>query len=192
MISIAHCKSSQWEGIQTVTAIMIDSYAWESSLVESCVCLFLTKISLIHVSPPFHADPNAHMPFLMHLKEREFMRCREENRCPMTGLSALRNTPCTDGKAGEYECSNVDLLSFVPLNDLGCSGDGNDIWGWTDPDTKKEYAIAGCADGTSFVDVTDPTDPKVLGFVRTHTFSSSWRDIKVILGRGCKISYHQN
>ncbi len=84
-----------------------------------------------------------------------------------------------NGKAGEYDCENVDLLSFVPLADLGCTGDANDIWGWTDPETKGEYAIIGCADGTSFVDVTDATDPKVLGFLRTHTVSSSWRDIKV-------------
>ena len=98
--------------------------------------------------------------------------------CPQA-LPALKNAPCENGKAGEYECSNVDLLSYVPLSELGCSGQGNDIWGWTDPETKREYAIAGCADGTSFVDVTDPINPKVLGFIRTHTFSSNWRDMKV-------------
>ena len=84
-----------------------------------------------------------------------------------------------NGRAGEYECENVDLLSFVPLADLGCNGDANDIWGWTDTETGKEYAIIGCYDGTSFVDVTEPTDPKVLGFLRTHSSGSSWRDIKV-------------
>jgi len=30
-----------------------------------------------------------------------------------------------------------------------------------------------------FVDVTDPANPSVLGFLRTHTVGSSWRDIKV-------------
>ena len=81
--------------------------------------------------------------------------------------------------ADEYECSNIDLLSFVPLKELGSRGDGNDIWGWTDPETRQEYAIVGCADGTSFVDVTDPTDPVVVGFLPTHTTSSLWRDLKV-------------
>ena len=40
--------------------------------------------------------------------------------------------------AGEYPCKNVDLAAFVPLVELGSSGDGNDIWGWTDNTTKKE------------------------------------------------------
>ena len=82
--------------------------------------------------------------------------------------------------AGEYECNNIDLLAFVPLKDLGSNGDGNDIWGWTDPDTHKEYALVGCADGTSFVDVTEPTTPVVVGFLPTHTSSSLWRDLKVV------------
>lgn len=118
------------------------------------------------------------MPFVMHLKEEEFKKCTAEHTCPQR-VPALRNVPCVDGKADEYECENVDLLSFVPLADLGSSGNGNDIWGWTDPETKREYALCGCEDGTSFVDVSEPTDPKVLGFLPTHTFSSSWRDIKV-------------
>lgn len=87
---------------------------------------------------------------------------------------------CRGGIAGEYECNNIDLLSFVPLEDLGSKGDGNDIWGWTDPETGREYAIMGCADGTSFVDVTEPTNPNVVGFLPTYTTSSLWRDIKVL------------
>lgn len=90
-------------------------------------------------------------------------------------------TQCVNGKAGEYDCNNVDLMSFIPLTDLGSNGDANDIWGWTDPDTGKEYAIVGCVDGTSFVDVTHPTNPMVLGFLPTKTTSSLWRDIKVEL-----------
>ena len=101
-----------------------------------------------------------------------------EHLCPVSA-PAMRNVPCTNGRSGEYECQNVDLLSFVPLSELGCGGDANDIWGWTDPVTKREYAMIGCMDGTSFVDVTDPINPGVLGFLRTHTVSSMWRDLKV-------------
>lgn len=71
------------------------------------------------------------------------------------------------------------LQSFVNLESLGSRGDGNDIWGWTDPQTSREYAIMGLEDGTSFIDVTNPTEPSVLGFLPTHTVSSLWRDIKV-------------
>ena len=43
----------------------------------------------------------------------------------------------------------------------------------------REYALVGCVDGTSFVDVTDPQQPEVIGFLPTHSGSSLWRDIKV-------------
>ena len=103
----------------------------------------------------------------------------EAHLCP-TVVPAVSNMPCEGGKSGEYDCSNVDLLSFVPLKDLGgASTGGNDIWGWTDPETKQEYAIVCLNDGTSFVDVTDPFNPKVVAFLPTQTSNSLWRDVKV-------------
>lgn len=56
---------------------------------------------------------------------------------------------------------------------------GNDIWGWTDPTTAKEYAIMGLDSKTSFVDVTDPVNPIHLADMKTATRSSTWRDMKV-------------
>lgn len=86
---------------------------------------------------------------------------------------------CVDGMAGEFPCSGVDLKSFVSLPDLGSDGgQGSDIWGWTDAEG-NEFAIAGIADGSSFVDVTDPENPVVLGFMPTTTVPSNWRDMKV-------------
>ncbi len=118
------------------------------------------------------------MPFVMKLKEKDHQQCLQEHLCP-TVASALGYTQCSGGQADEYECSNVDLLSFIPVASLGCGGDTNDIWGWTDAESGKEYAIIGCVDGTSFIDVTDPMVPQVLGFLPTHTSSSLWRDVKV-------------
>ena len=116
---------------------------------------------------------------MMRLKMREHERCVAEHHCP-TIVPAMSETPCgSDGRAGEYPCNNVDLLSFVPLSELGTSGDANDIWGWTDPQTGREYAIVGLYDGTAFVDVSDPTNPQVLGKLETETVGSLWRDIKV-------------
>lgn len=86
---------------------------------------------------------------------------------------------CTDGFAAGYPCSNVDLLSFLPLDAIG-GGNGNDIWGWTDPVTRKNYAIMGRTIGTSFVDISDPYNPVYLGNLPTSSpFRSTWRDIKV-------------
>ena len=79
---------------------------------------------------------------------------------------------------GKYPCSGIDLYAFVSAEDLG-GNELNDIWGWTDPISGKEIALVGLTNGTSFVDVSDPSSPKVLGILPTETRSSIWRDIKV-------------
>lgn len=88
-----------------------------------------------------------------------------------------------DGQAAGYPCQNVDLLSYLPLDQIGgtrSNSAANDIWGWTDPASGKEYAIVGRVFGTSFVDISAPESPVYLGELPTHgAFGSSWRDIKV-------------
>jgi len=90
---------------------------------------------------------------------------------------------CADGDAAGFECSDMDLVSFVPVSDLG-GGRGvnlNDIWGWTDPETGHEWALVGRFDGTAFVDVTDPESPIVVATLpkTPGSTSAAWRDIKV-------------
>jgi choice-of-anchor B domain-containing protein len=84
---------------------------------------------------------------------------------------------CVDGVAEGYPCLNVDLLAHIGNAQLG-GGNGNDIWGWTDPDTQREYALMGLTNGTAFVDITDPEFPVRLGLLPTQTGNSIWRDIK--------------
>ena len=97
--------------------------------------------------------------------------------------SALHDVACENGFAGPFPCRDVDLLAYLPLADIGgtrSNSAANDIWGWTDPATGREYAIIGRVFGTSFIDITDPTAPIYLGELPTHgSFGSSWRDIKV-------------
>ncbi|MDQ2069168.1 choice-of-anchor B family protein [Natronospira bacteriovora] len=84
---------------------------------------------------------------------------------------AFLSAECEDGMAGPYPCSRVDLLAFMPASSLG-GGTFNDVWGWTDPETGREYAIVGRFGGTSFVDITDPSDPVFLGQLPTRSVSS--------------------
>ncbi len=85
---------------------------------------------------------------------------------------------CLDGKAGQFPCNRVDLLSAVAVADMGAEK-ANDIWGWTDPATGREYALVGLINGVGFVDLSDPEAPLVVGHLPTRTESSSWRDLKV-------------
>ena len=90
---------------------------------------------------------------------------------------------CSDNQAAGFECNEVNVVAFLPISDLGGSRGTrvNDIWGWTDPETGAEIAIVGRTDGTSFVDVTNPSYPRYLGDLpKTEgSRSSIWRDMKV-------------
>lgn len=87
-------------------------------------------------------------------------------------------TPCENGMAGIYPCNGYDLLGSISLSEFGATA-GNDIWGWTDPTTNKEYALMGLDNATAFVDITDTENFVYLGKLPSATTSSSWRDIKV-------------
>jgi choice-of-anchor B domain-containing protein len=93
--------------------------------------------------------------------------------------SLFSQTPCENGMAGIYPCDNVDLMSTISLSELGGVQNMNDIWGWTDSDSGREFALIGMRNGTSFVEVTDPINPLVIGFLATASTNSLWRDVKV-------------
>ena len=86
---------------------------------------------------------------------------------------------CTNGAAYGFGCKGVDLLSRLSMPDLGAIL-VNDVWGWTDPETGREYALAGRSDGVAFVDVTDQLNPIYIGDLPSHDGATSWwRDMKV-------------
>ena len=96
--------------------------------------------------------------------------------------------PCVDGEAAGYPCKDMDLLAFVPREEMEgfpCPSSGdcfNDIWGWTDPVTGVEYALLGRVDGVAFFDLRDPENPFFVGMLPMTPSSqpSFWRDIKVV------------
>jgi len=96
---------------------------------------------------------------------------------PGSGPSTGPET-CTAGMAGNHSCDGISLRKRVSLADMG-GRSGNDLWGWVDPVSGKEYALMGLDNGVSFVDVSDPDRPIIVGRLPTATFPSIWRDIKV-------------
>ncbi len=96
-------------------------------------------------------------------------------------------TACSGGKAGAYPCKDYDLMSNLPVATLansnlsanGSAPEGSDVWGWTDPTTNKEYAIAAMTNSTAFVDISDPVNPVFLGRLDSNAGNNFWRDVKV-------------
>ncbi len=147
-------------------------------LAAAAFAMVLTTAGPIGAHPE---GPAHHNPLPAHATE--VMRAFAAQDHTPQELSALSTTQCVGGFAGAYPCNNVDLEAFLPLNQIGgTSGQSaaNDIWGWTDPVTGKEYAIIGLVFGTSFVDISTPSAPVYLGELPTHgAFGATWRDIKV-------------
>jgi len=111
----------------------------------------------------------------------------------------INYTPCENGFVEQYPCSNVDFYAHLTPEELG-GVKLNDVWGWIDPVTAREYALVGLTDGISFVDVTNPDEPIVVGKLIESTAdqnqkqppltahhdegdgfkeASDWRDMKV-------------
>ena len=108
----------------------------------------------------------------------------EEEPPPPPGdeLPAARGVPCTAGEASGFPCHDIDLRAFVPRSQLGAGENEivNDLWGWVDPRTGREYALVARAAGVSFVDVTDPFKPLLVGVLPTRSLPSAWRDVKTM------------
>ena len=89
---------------------------------------------------------------------------------------------CTEGYAATFDCSEMDLVSLVPLADIEAKRGVrlNDVWGWTDPETGKEYGLIAHMEAVAFLDVTDATNPIYLGSLQKTEGSrgNTWRDVK--------------
>lgn len=147
------------------------------------LCVFILGISWLNAPPPAPVSasqptptprpfPPANPADLNHHDSAKLV----DQQAPWQ-LDALSDKPCVDGFAAQFPCKNVDLLAFLPLGEIG-GGNASSSWGWTDPDTNKEYALLGRSTGTSFVDISDPKNPIYLGNLPTATGSSVWRELK--------------
>jgi len=129
------------------------------------------------------------MPETMKWKKENRLNCFISGKCYNLRTPSILNdqVPCVNGYANAsnppYPCQNVDLLSFIDFDGLGCPGaQGNDIWGWNHAPTNRDFAIFGCTTGVSFIDITNPLMPQVIGMLPTQSGASTWRDMKVYQG----------
>ncbi len=83
-------------------------------------------------------------------------------------------------KAQVYSASNFTMVSNINP-EVGVNGYGDKYsacWGWTQPVTNKEYAIACSKSGTYWVDVTNPASPTICAFAAGTSTNGTWRETK--------------
>jgi choice-of-anchor B domain-containing protein len=98
---------------------------------------------------------------------------------------------CVNGFSDDFPCLNIRLFGHITLEDMDAH-DGNDIWGWTDPETDKEYALIGLDNGLGIIDVSIPLKPQYLGKLPTQTGNSLWRGVKVFANHAYVVSEAPN
>jgi choice-of-anchor B domain-containing protein len=110
----------------------------------------------------------------------ERLRALKPDSKASASLSSLAaGAPCEGGlAAGTFPCFGIDLESHMPLEALlPGSASASNLWGFSDLDDGREYAVVGVSHGTAVVDVTDPALPRVVGSVPGP--ESAWREVKV-------------
>ncbi|MSO49725.1 MAG: choice-of-anchor B family protein [Acidobacteria bacterium] len=102
----------------------------------------------------------------------------------LPAITGIERKCGADGKIEVFDCGATDLQAFLPPSKLSHDGHTvpmSSLWGWTDSQTKQEWAILGRRDGTTFLDITNPTQPRVVADLPLTDGArpSSWREMKV-------------
>jgi choice-of-anchor B domain-containing protein len=77
----------------------------------------------------------------------------------------------------QYPAQNFTLQS-VTDPEAGTGFKYSACWGWTQPGTGREYAIACSKNGTYWVDVTNPFTPTVCAYKPGTSSNGTWREVK--------------
>ena len=124
-------------------------------------------------------DAEDNCPLVPNPNQEDIDNDGEGNACDTDDGRVEPLARCINGFADIYPCNNYDLMGHIPIDVLGGAGaEGNDSWGWTDPDTGKEYALIATTTSCAFVDISEANSPVYLGRLPTASLNSPWRDVK--------------
>ncbi|KAL8294469.1 hypothetical protein RB597_007860 [Gaeumannomyces tritici] len=91
----------------------------------------------------------------------------------------LDYTKCVDGFAQaipgsavhKFRCKNIDLYDFINHATLGSPNtdyrgkSGSSSWGWTDPESGREFVVSGMYDGVAFIEILPEGRMHHVGFL---------------------------
>lgn len=104
-----------------ISALRVPQFAMKLALVS--------LLSLACVASASHQGGRT-MEHLMSLKMQSRERARAQGLFNLNRYPDEADKKCSQGKAGEYSCENVDLLGFLSHQALGSvTREGNDLWG---------------------------------------------------------------
>ena len=170
-----------------------------------------------HADQEFTFDGGKYADFMTVVK-RNKARIKEVGR---DGLQAARSKQtemdgtCVDGIANAlYACKDIDMVGRLTIFDLAAVSDltglpgeeadivyFNDIWGYTNEEARREYALLGAMQGTIVIEVTNPSHLRIIGFLPSRGYDidpndsgegNFWRDIKVYADHAFIVSEQQN
>ncbi len=103
--------------------------------------------------------------------------------CDEDDLDGQGLTPAGFGGDLPFSAHQMVLKSNLKLSQIGAAPGalGSGIWGWTDRTAvggPREYAMYGLGNGTSFIDVTNASNPTYVGFLPSATGTSVWRELR--------------
>ncbi len=99
--------------------------------------------------------------------------------CGGSGAGGGLDNPNPAAAGAAFQSEGINLRARLTLDQIGGTGKiGSAIWGWQDPASKREFALFGLSNGTSFVEVTNPDAPVYLGQLPTFTGETVWRELQ--------------
>lgn len=107
--------------------------------------------------------------------------CGCGNGCGCAAATRTAGVATPDDGAA-FASSNMVLKSRISLQQFSAAlgvnfNSGSDCWGYTSP-SGREYAIMGLNSGFAFVEITNPSQPDIVGFVSKP--SALWGDAAII------------
>jgi hypothetical protein len=120
----------------------------------------------------------------MNAKKAAWLAEADMGLLDSTQWPRLNYTKCTNGVAAAvpgdpnltFRCKNMDLYDFINHATLGSPNGwdedgsgllltGSSSWGWTDPDSGREFIASGMYDGTAFIEILPEGRMLHLGFL---------------------------